>query len=47
VRMGDIPLSEEMPFINALGRLEPNQKTAIVINRGGSELTLEVTLALR
>jgi serine protease Do len=47
VRMGDISLSEDMPFINALGRLEPNQKTAIVINRGGTELTLEVTLALR
>jgi len=47
VRMGDITLGEDMPFINALGRLQPNQKTEIVVNRGGREIALEVTLALR
>jgi S1-C subfamily serine protease len=47
VRMGDIALGEDMPFINALGRLQPNQKTEIVVNRGGREIALEVTLALR
>jgi 2-alkenal reductase len=47
VRMGDMTLSEDMPFINALSRLEPNRETEIAINRGGSEITLEVTPALR
>jgi S1-C subfamily serine protease len=47
VRMGDTPLDEEMPFLNALGRLEPNQKTEIVVNRDGREIALDVTLALR
>jgi S1-C subfamily serine protease len=47
VRMGDMTLNEDMPFINALSRLEPNRETEIVVNRGGREMTLEVTLALR
>jgi len=47
VRMSDAPLDEDMPFINALGRLEPDQKTEIVVNRDGREIVLDVTLALR
>lgn len=47
VRMGDMPLGEDMPFINVLGRLEPNQKTEVIVNRDGHEITLEVTFALR
>jgi S1-C subfamily serine protease len=47
VRMGGMSLDEDMPFINALGRLQPNRKAEIVVNRGGREIVLEVTLALR
>jgi len=47
VRMGDVPLDEDTPFINALGRLEPNQKTEIVVDREGREIALQATLALR
>jgi S1-C subfamily serine protease len=47
VRMGDVPLGEDMPFINVLGRLEPNQKIEVIVNRDGREITLEVTFALR
>ncbi len=47
VEMGEVPLDEDMPFINALGRLEPSQDVEITVNRGGRELELEATLVPR
>ncbi len=47
IRMGDMALGEDMPFINVLGRLEPNLETDVIVNRDGRKMTLEVTFALR
>ncbi len=47
LRMGDIDLNEEMPFLNALGQIAPGETVDFLVNRGGDEITLEVTLAAR
>lgn len=47
LRMGDIDLTPDMPFINALGRLAPDAEVDFLVNRGGEEMTLRVKLVAR
>jgi hypothetical protein len=47
VRMGDVRLSPDMPFLNALARLEADETAPFVVNRGGREITLDVHLGHR
>lgn len=47
LKMGTLDLNEDMPYINALARLKPDERVPFLINRGGRELTLEVTPTLR
>ncbi|HUS82635.1 MAG TPA: trypsin-like peptidase domain-containing protein [Dehalococcoidia bacterium] len=47
LRMGDIELSQEMPFLNALGRLQPGQPVMFLLDREGETISLEVTPATR
>jgi S1-C subfamily serine protease len=47
LRMGDIELNEQMPFLNALGRLEPGQPVTLLIDRDGETMSLEVTPVAR
>ena len=43
LKMGDIELSSEMPFLNALGRLQPDQPAALLLDRAGTKMTVLVT----
>jgi S1-C subfamily serine protease len=43
LKMGDIELSENMPFLNALGRLQPNEPATLLIQRGESQMTVTMT----
>jgi S1-C subfamily serine protease len=43
LKMGDTELSPDMPFLNALGRLQPDRPVSIVLNRDGTEMTVLVT----
>ena len=47
IQMGDVELSSEMLFINALSRLQPDESAPFVLNRGGREITLDVRLGRR
>lgn len=47
LRVGSFDLHEEMPYINALARLRPDERVPFLINRGGRELTIDITLASR
>jgi len=47
VRMGDYELDEDMPFINALARLRPQQTVTFVIYRDDRRLSVDVTMGLR
>lgn len=47
MRMGDYGLDEDMPFINALARLRPQQTVSFVIYRDEHRLTVDVTMGLR
>jgi S1-C subfamily serine protease len=47
VQMGDVQLSLDMLFLNALARLEPDETAPFVVNRGGREITLDVHLGHR
>jgi S1-C subfamily serine protease len=47
LRMGDIELTPEMPFINALGRLAPDGTVELLVSREGEETMLQVTLVPR
>lgn len=47
VSMGDVQLGLDMPFINALGRLKPDETAPFVVDRGGREIILDVHLGRR
>ncbi|MCJ7491279.1 MAG: trypsin-like peptidase domain-containing protein [Dehalococcoidia bacterium] len=43
LQMGDVELNRDMPFLNALGRLQPGQPVVLVLDRAGDEVTVLVT----
>jgi S1-C subfamily serine protease len=45
--MGDIELNSDMPFLNALGALAPGETEPVLLNRGGEEITVNVTFTAR
>jgi S1-C subfamily serine protease len=47
LKMGDTELSPDMPFLNALGRLQPGQPVALLIDRAGAQTTVLVTPSAR
>lgn len=47
VRLGDDPIDDAHPFLNVFMKHEPNEKVALLVNRDGKELRLEVVLAER
>jgi serine protease Do len=47
LKIGDIELSQEMPFLNALGRLQPGQPVALLVQRGVNQMTVLVTPTVR
>lgn len=47
VRLGDQPLTAELPYLNALMRLQPNQNVAVTVRRGSQQSVVNVTLATR
>jgi len=47
LRMGDVEVTADMPFINALARLHPGETVPFTLVRDGKEITLDVTLDLR
>jgi 2-alkenal reductase len=44
VRIDDLSVTPEMPFVNVLMRHRVGDRVKIVVNRSGSELTVEATL---
>jgi len=47
LKMGDTELSPDMPFLNALGRLQPGQPVALLLDREGIQTTVLVTPTAR
>ena len=47
LKIGDIELSQGMPFLNALGRLQPGQPVALLVQRGVNQMTVLVTPTAR
>ena len=45
--MGDIELTSDMPFLNALALLTPGETEPVLLNRGGEEITVQVTFTAR
>jgi S1-C subfamily serine protease len=43
LRMGDLDITADLPFLNVLMRLEPDETVPALINRNGNEITLQVT----
>jgi S1-C subfamily serine protease len=43
LQMGDIELNQDMPFLNALGRLTPGQAVTFLLNRDGKQMSVQVT----
>jgi S1-C subfamily serine protease len=43
LRMGDLDVTADLPFLNVLMRLEPGATVPALINRDGNEITLQVT----
>jgi len=43
LRMGEMDITTDLPFLNVLMRLEPDETVPAVINRNGDEITLQVT----
>ncbi len=43
LRMGEMDITADVPFLNALMRLNPDETVPVVINRNGDEITLKVT----
>jgi S1-C subfamily serine protease len=43
LRMADLDVTPDLPFLNVLMRLEPDETVSTVINRNGDEITLQVT----
>jgi S1-C subfamily serine protease len=42
LRMGDLDITTDLPFLNVLMRLEPDETVPTLINRDGNEITLQV-----
>ena len=47
LRMGDNELNENMPFLNALGRLQPGQPVTLLLDRDGKQISVSVTPVAR
>jgi len=45
--MGDQEITADVPFLNVLMRLQPDETVPVVLSREGKELTLDVTLIQR
>jgi 2-alkenal reductase len=45
--MGDHEVTADVPFLNVLMRLQPDETVPVVLSRDGEELTLDVTLIQR
>jgi len=45
--MGEYEITADVPFLNVLMRLEPDETVPVVVSRDGEELTLDVTLIQR
>jgi S1-C subfamily serine protease len=45
--MGDHEITADVPFLNVLMRLQPDETVPVVLSREGKELTLDVTLIQR
>jgi S1-C subfamily serine protease len=45
--MGDHEITADVPFLNVLMRLQPDETVPVVLSRDGKELTLDVTLIQR
>jgi S1-C subfamily serine protease len=45
VKIGDQPITAEMPFVNVLMRYRVGDQVKVVINRGGKEIIVDATLA--
>ena len=43
LRMGDLDITANLPFLNVLMQLEPDETVPALINRNGNEITLQVT----
>jgi S1-C subfamily serine protease len=43
LRMDDLDVTADLPFLNVLMRLEPDETVPTLINRNGNEITLQVT----
>jgi S1-C subfamily serine protease len=43
LRIGEMDITTDLPFLNVLMRLEPDQTVPAIINRNGDEITLQVT----
>jgi len=43
LRMGELDITADLPFLNVLMRLDPDETVSTVINRDGNEITLQVT----
>jgi hypothetical protein len=41
--MGEIDITTDLPFLNVLMRLEPDETVPTIVNRNGDEITLQVT----
>jgi len=47
LKINDEPINEQNPFLNVLMRHKVGERVRLLINRGGREITLEVTLGQR
>jgi S1-C subfamily serine protease len=45
--MGEYEITADVPFLNVLMRLQPDETVPVVVSRDGEELTLDVTLIQR
>ena len=43
LRMGELDITADLPFLNVLMRLDPEETVPTIVNRGGNEITLQVT----
>jgi len=47
LRIGDTELNGDMPFLNALAAITPGETEPVLLDRGGEEITVEVTFIAR
>jgi 2-alkenal reductase len=45
--IGDVEVNSDMPFLNALALITPGETKPVLLNRGGEEITVEVTFTAR